>query len=99
MLSAMVYCFQCKFYAIKLQLLVIMLHAYSPKYNDKPDTDKWVYNMRELFQTRNALLVSLLQGVTFIKHLQSLLLLSFINIDQLLAPAKHPIISKFMMMQ
>ena len=69
-----------------------MLHAYSPKYDDKPDTDKWIYNMRKLFQTRNALLVSLLQVVSFIKHLQSLLLLSLINIDQLVTPAKHPII-------
>ena len=99
MLSTIVYCFQCKFYAIKLQFLVIMLHAYGPKYDDKADTDKWVYNMRELFQTRNALLISLLQVVPFIKHLQSLLLLSLINIDQLVPPAKHPIISQFMMMQ
>ena len=67
-----------------------MLHAYSPKYDDKPDTDKWVDNMRELFQTLDALLVSLLQGVPFIKHLQSLLLLSLINIDQFVPPEKTP---------
>ena len=75
-----------------------MLHSYSPKYDDKPDTDKWVDNMRELFQTLNALLVSLLQGVPFIKHLQSLLLLSLINIDQFVPPEekKHPIISRCM---
>ena len=73
-----------------------MLHAYSPKYDDKPDTDKWVDNMRELFQTLDTLLVSLLQGVPFIKHLQSLLLLSLINIDQFVPPEKHPIISRCM---
>ena len=67
-----------------------MLHAYSPKYDDKPDTDKWVDNMRELFQTLDTLLVSLLQGVPFIKHLQSLLLLSLINIDQFVPPEKTP---------
>ena len=66
-----------------------MLHSYSPKYNDKPDTDKWVYNTREFLQTQNALLVSLLQGVSFIKHLQRLLLLSLVNIDQCVPPVNN----------
>ena len=72
----------------KLQLLIIMLHSYSPKYNDKPDTDNWVYNTREFLQTQNALLVSLLQGVSFVKHLQRLLLLSLVNIDKFVPPEK-----------
>ena len=66
-----------------------MLHSYSPKYNDEPNTDEWVNNTRELFQTHNPLFVSLLQGVFFVKHLQRLLLLSLINIDQFVPPEKH----------
>ena len=66
-----------------------MLHAHSPKYNDKPDTYKWVYNAGEFLQTQNALFVSLFHGVSFIKHLQRLLLLSLINIDQFVPPEKH----------
>lgn len=73
----------------KLQLLIIMLHSYSPKHDDKPNTDKRVDNMRELFQPQNALLISLFQTVSFIKHLQRLLLLSLINIDQLVPPEKN----------
>ena len=65
-----------------------MLHAYSPKYNDKPDTYKWVYNAGEFLQTQNALFVSLFHGVSFIKHLQRLLLLSLVNIDQFVPPEK-----------
>ena len=65
-----------------------MLHSYSPKYDDESNTDEWVYNTRELFQTQNSLFVSLLHGVFFIKHLQSLLLFSLINIDQLVSPGK-----------
>ena len=71
-----------------------MLHSYSPKYNDKPNTYKWVDNTREFLQTENPFFVSLLQGVSFIKHLQRLLLLSLINIDKFVPPKKHPIISE-----
>ena len=69
-----------------------MLHSYSPKYNDESNTDEWVYNTRELFQTQNMLFVSLLQGVSFIKHLQRLLLLSLVNIDKFVPPEKSAII-------
>ena len=67
-----------------------MLHSYSPKYNDKPNTNKWVDNTREFLQTENPFFVSLLQGVSFIKHLQRLLLLSLINIDKFVPPEKTP---------
>ena len=66
-----------------------MLHAHSPKYNDKPDTYKWVYNAGEFLQTQNALFVSLFNGVSFIKHLQRLLLLSLVNIDQCVPPVNN----------
>ena len=71
----------CNSNMLNLYFLVIMLHSNSPKYNYESNTDEWVYNMRELFQTQNTLFVSLLQGVSFIKYLQRLLLFSLINID------------------
>ena len=72
----------------KLQLLKIMLHTHSPKYNDKSDTKERVYNPGERLQTFNTVLVILLQGFVFIKLLQCLLLLALINIDQLVASEK-----------
>ena len=72
----------------KLQLLKIMLHTHSPKYNDKSDTKERVYNPGERFQTFNTVLVILLQGFVFIKLLQCFLLLALINIDQLVASGK-----------
>ena len=72
----------------KLQLLKIMLHTHSPKYNDKSDTKERVYNPGERLQTFNTVLVILLQGFVFIKLLQCFLLLALINIDQFVASEK-----------
>ena len=65
-----------------------MLHANSPKYNDKADADKGVYNTREFLEALDMLLVSLLQFFSFVKQLQRLLLLSLVNIDKFVPPEK-----------
>ena len=65
-----------------------MLHSNSPKYNDEANTDKWVYNTREFSQTQNPLFVSLLQGLSCIKPLQSFLLFLLVNIDQFAPPVR-----------
>ena len=72
-----------------------MLHSYSPKYNDESNTDEWVNNTREVFQTHNPLFVSLLQGFSCIKLLQSFLLFLLVNIDQFARPGKQPHISQY----
>ena len=65
-----------------------MLHANSPKYNDKADADKGVYNTREFLEAQNTLLVSQLQCFSFVKRLQRLLLLSLVDIDEFVPPEK-----------
>ena len=85
--------FNDKYCTTKLQLLVITLDAYVKNTMTNPIQIKWVNNMRVLFQTQNALSISLFDSVSFTKHLQSLLLFLLININQFcpLANNRHRI--------
>ena len=67
---------------LKLQLLVIMLHPSSPKHNDKPDTEEWIYKFRKLFQSLDSIFVLLLQSFIFVEFLKCLFLPFLINIDK-----------------
>ena len=69
-----------------LQLLVIMLHPSSPEQNDKSDAEEWIDNSGKLFQTPDLIFVGLLQDFIFVKFLQCLFLLLFIDIDKLSPP-------------
>ena len=59
-----------------------MLHPSSPKHNDKPDTEEWIYKFRKLFQSLDSIFVLLLQSFIFVEFLKCLFLPFLINIDK-----------------
>ena len=60
-----------------------MLHPSSPKHKDKPNAENWIDYSGELFQMPDPIVVFLLQDFIFVKLLECLPLLLFINIDKL----------------
>ena len=68
------------------QLLVIMLHPSSPKYNDKPNAEQWIDNSGKLFQMLDSIFVFLLQNFICVKFLKCLSLLLLIDVYKLSPP-------------